>query len=170
MERVLITGAAGFIGSNLASALLEKGYHVVGVDNMSQGDKLNLTKLTKHSSFEIHYIDIRDESALKSASEGCKIMVHLAAYKIPRYTDALDTLMINSIGSENVLKAALEHNSKVVAASTSDVYGKNNNVPFNEESNLVMGNPHVKRWAYAISKMFEEQMLFAYSVFWRIWT
>jgi len=163
MEKVLITGAAGFIGSNLASALLEKGYHVVGVDNMSQGDKLNLTKLTKYSSFEIHYIDIRDESALKSTSEGCKIMVHLAAYKIPRYTDALDTLMINSIGSENVLKAALEHNSKVVAASTSDVYGKNNNVPFNEESNLVMGNPHVKRWAYAISKMFEEQMLFAYN-------
>ena len=84
MEKVLITGAAGFIGSNLAVNLLEKGYHVVGVDNMSQGDKLNLTKLTKHSSFEIHYIDIRDESALKSASEGCKTMVHLAAYKIPR--------------------------------------------------------------------------------------
>ena len=60
MERVLITGAAGFIGSNLASALLEKGYHVVGVDNMSQGDKLNLAKLTKNSSFEIHYIDILD--------------------------------------------------------------------------------------------------------------
>ncbi len=163
MEKVLITGVAGFIGSNLASGLLEKGYYVVGVDNMSQGDKLNLAKLTKNSSFEIHYIDILDESALKAVSDGCKIMVHLAAYKIPRYTDALDTLMINSIGSENVVKAALEQGSKVVAASTSDVYGKNPNVPFNEESHLVMGNPHVKRWAYAISKMFEEQMLFAYN-------
>ena len=129
MERILITGVAGFIGSNLAGSLLEKGYHVVGVDNMSLGEKLN----------------------------------HLAAYKIPRYTDSLDTLMINSIGSEIVLKAALDEGAKVVAASTSDVYGKNPDVPFNEESNLVMGNPNVKRWAYAISKMFEEQMLFAYN-------
>ena len=138
MKKVLITGVAGFIGSNLANGLLEKGYHVVGVDNMSQGEKLNLSGLIKHHSFEIHYIDIRDEASLKNAAEGCKLIVHLAAYKIPRYTDALDTLMINSIGSENVLKAALEHNSKVVAASTSDVYGKNNNVPFNEESNLFL--------------------------------
>ena len=163
MQKILITGVAGFIGSNLAAALLNKGYHVVGVDNMSQGEELNLTKLIKNPSFEIHYIDIRDESDLKTASKGCQTIVHLAAYKIPRYTDALDTLMINSIGSENVFKAALENNSKVVAASTSDVYGKNPNVPFNEESNLVIGNPQVKRWAYAISKMFEEQTLFAYN-------
>ena len=163
MERILITGAAGFIGSNLAHSLIEKGYHVVGIDNMSQGEKLNLSGLIKHPSFEIHYIDIRDETALKVAAEGCRVMVHLAAYKIPRYTDALDTLTINSIGSENVLKAALDQDAKVVAASTSDVYGKNPDVPFNEEANLVMGNPHIKRWAYAISKMFEEQMLFAYN-------
>jgi len=163
MQKILITGVAGFIGSNLAAALLKKGYHIVGVDNMSQGEELNLSKLIEHPSFEIHYIDIRDESGLKTASKGCQTIVHLAAYKIPRYTDALDTLMINSIGSETVLKAALGNNSKVVAASTSDVYGKNPNVPFNEESNLVMGNPNVKRWAYAISKMFEEQTLFAYN-------
>ena len=147
MERILITGAAGFIGSNLAHSLIEKGYHVVGIDNMSQGEKLNLSGLIKHPSFEIHYIDIRDETALKVAAEGCRVMVHLAAYKIPRYTDALDTLTINSIGSENVLKAALDQDAKVVAASTSDVYGKNPDVPFNEEANLVMGNPHIKRWA-----------------------
>ena len=163
MERILITGVAGFIGSNLADSLLEKGYHVVGVDNMSQGEKLNLSRLIRHPSFEIHYIDIRDEAALKVTAKGCKLIVHLAAYKIPRYTDSLDTLMINSIGSEIVLKAALDEGAKVVAASTSDVYGKNPDVPFNEESNLVMGNPNVKRWAYAISKMFEEQMLFAYN-------
>ena len=163
MERILITGVAGFIGSNLAGSLLEKGYHIVGVDNMSQGEKLNLSRLIRHPSFEIHYIDIRDETALKVTAKGCKLIVHLAAYKIPRYTDSLDTLMINSIGSEIVLKAALDEGAKVVAASTSDVYGKNPDVPFNEESNLVMGNPNVKRWAYAISKMFEEQMLFAYN-------
>jgi UDP-glucose 4-epimerase len=160
--KVLITGVAGFIGSNTAMALLDKGYHVVGIDNMSQGDKLNMLAFVDHPEFEMHYVDIRDEAALKGAAKGCKKIVHLAAYKIPRYTDALDTLMINSLGSENVLKAAIEQNAKVVAASTSDVYGKNADVPFTEDSNLVMGNPDVRRWAYAISKMFEEQMLFAY--------
>lgn len=162
MKKILITGVAGFIGSNLALHLLSKGYSVVGVDNMSQGDKLNLAPLLQNKSFEMHYVDIRDEVELKKSAQGCKTLVHLAAYKIPRYTDALDTLIINSIGSENVLKAAIEQGAKVVAASTSDVYGKNPDVPFNENSNLVIGNPDVKRWAYAISKMFEEQTMFAY--------
>jgi UDP-glucose 4-epimerase len=160
--KIMITGVAGFIGSNVAMALLEKGYTVVGVDNMSQGDKLNMAPFIDNPQFEMHYVDIRDEAAIKSTARGCKKIVHLAAYKIPRYTDALDTLLINSAGSENVLKAAIDHNAKVVAASTSDVYGKNPEVPFTEDSSLVMGNPDVRRWAYAISKMFEEQMLFAY--------
>lgn len=162
MTKTLITGVAGFIGSNLAQAMLAKGHHIVGVDNMSQGEKLNLAPLLEHPSFEMHYVDIRDEAAITTASEGCKKIVHLAAYKIPRYTDALDTLLINGVGSENVLKAALKHGAKFVAASTSDVYGKNPAVPFNEDSNLVIGNPDVRRWAYAISKMFEEQLMFAY--------
>jgi UDP-glucose 4-epimerase len=162
MTRVLITGVAGFIGSNVAKALLERGWEVVGLDNMSQGDKLNIADFLAHPRFAMHYGDIRDEAALRAAAQGCRKFLHLAAFKIPRYTDALDTLLINSAGSENVLKAAIEQNAKVVAASTSDVYGKNPRVPFSEDSDLVMGNPDVRRWAYAISKMFEEQMLFAY--------
>ena len=105
MNRVLITGTAGFIGSNLAKGLIDKGYSVVGVDNMSQGEKLNLAGLIGHPNFEMHYVDIRDEPAVKMAAKGCEVIVHLAAYKIPRYSDALDTLMINSIGSESVVKA-----------------------------------------------------------------
>lgn len=162
MKKALITGVAGFIGSNLARALLDRGYAVVGVDNMSQGEPLNLAGLEGHPAFQMHRVDIRDEAAVKAAARGCAVIVHLAAFKIPRYSDALDTLMINSIGSESVVKAALEEKAKVVAASTSDVYGKNPEVPFSESSNLVIGNPDVRRWAYAISKMFEEQMLFAY--------
>jgi UDP-glucose 4-epimerase len=160
--KVLITGVAGFIGSNLARALLDRGYAVVGIDNMSQGEALNLEGLINHPAFRMNYADIRDEGAVRSAARGCRTIVHLAAFKIPRYSDALDTLTINSIGSENVVKAALEERAKVVAASTSDVYGKNPSVPFEEDSNLVIGNPDVRRWAYAISKMFEEQLLFAY--------
>ncbi len=89
------------------------------------------------------------------------MIVHLAAYKIPRYGDAYETLMINGFGSEVVAQTAARTGAKIVAASTSDVYGKNPQVPFSEEMDSVIGNPHVKRWAYAISKMFEEQLLLA---------
>jgi UDP-glucose 4-epimerase len=95
------------------------------------------------------------------AADGCDVIVHLAAYKIPRYGDAYDTLMINGFGSEIVAQTAAQTGSKIVAASTSDVYGKNPLVPFSEEMDSVIGNPQVKRWAYAISKMFEEQLLLA---------
>jgi UDP-glucose 4-epimerase len=157
-----VTGVAGFIGSNLAQALLDKSHQVVGLDNMSQGNKFNMAGFDNHPDFSMHFEDVRDLAALIRTGEGCDVIVHLAAYKIPRYSDALDTLTINAAGSENVARAAVEHGCKVVAASTSDVYGKNPDIPFTEESNLVMGAPTVKRWAYAISKMFEEQLLFAY--------
>ena len=160
--KILVTGVAGFIGSNLAQALLDKSHQVVGLDNMSQGNKFNMAGFDNHPDFSMHFEDVRDLAALIRAGEGCDVIVHLAAYKIPRYSDALDTLTINAEGSENVARAAVEHGCKVVAASTSDVYGKNPDIPFTEESNLVMGAPTVKRWAYAISKMFEEQLLFAY--------
>jgi UDP-glucose 4-epimerase len=160
--RVLITGVAGFIGSNLAGALVQKGYDVVGVDNMSQGEELNIVELRKSPLFSFHLADVRDDAAVMQCAEGCEAIVHLAAYKIPRYSDALDTLIINSQGSEAVLKAAVKHRCKIVGASTSDVYGKNPSVPFREDHDLVIGRPEVKRWAYAISKMFEEQLFFAY--------
>jgi UDP-glucose 4-epimerase len=160
--RILITGVAGFIGSNLAQVLLRKGYAVTGLDNLSQGSLLNLAPYAGHDRFTFCQEDARDEKAVASAAMGCDVIVHLAAYKIPRYSDALDTLLINSQGTDNVLKAAAQIKAKVVAASTSDVYGKNPQVPFSEESDLVIGKPEVKRWSYAISKMFEEQLLFAY--------
>jgi UDP-glucose 4-epimerase len=160
--RVLITGVAGFIGSNLAGALVKKGYTVVGVDNMSQGEELNIAELRKSPQFSFHLADVRDEAEIMKLAKDCDVIVHLAAYKIPRYSDALDTLLINSQGSEVVLKAAGRYRCKIIGASTSDVYGKNPNVPFREDHDLVIGRPEVKRWAYAISKMFEEQLFFAY--------
>ncbi len=160
--KVLVTGVAGFIGSNLASALLHAGHEVVGFDNMSQGHPLNLEPLLKSPAFRMVYADLKELETLKEAIKGCRVVYHLAAYKIPRYSDALDTLLINTQGSENVLKAACDADCKVVAASTSDVYGKNPKVPFKETSEMVIGDPTVRRWSYAISKMFEEQLLFAY--------
>lgn len=159
--RVMITGVAGFIGSNLAESLLARGYEVVGLDNLSQGLHENMAAFANHPHFIFHEADIRDAQAVERAAEGCESIVHLAAYKIPRYSDAYDTLMINALGSEHVAQAAVKSKAKIVAASTSDVYGKNPQIPFSETSNLVVGNPDVKRWSYAISKMFEEQLLFA---------
>lgn len=160
--KILVTGVAGFIGSNLTQALLERGHTVVGVDNMSQGEPLNMIGFANHPAYTFHQLDICDRPAMRDAAAGSDVVVHLAAYKIPRYSDALDTLRTNAHGSESVLDAAQATGAKFVAASTSDVYGKNPQVPFSEESSLVIGNPDVKRWAYAISKMFEEQMMFAY--------
>jgi UDP-glucose 4-epimerase len=160
--KIMITGVAGFIGSNLAQALVNKGYQVIGIDNMSQGDDMNMADFIDCPNFTFMQMDIRDEKGIESAAEGCDTIVHLAAYKIPRYSDALDTLIINSEGTHNVLKAAKQVKAKIVAASTSDVYGKNPKVPFSEDSDLVVGKPEVKRWSYAISKMFEEQLFFAY--------
>lgn len=159
--RIMITGVAGFIGSNVAESLLAQGHEVVGFDNLSQGLHENMAAFAQHPAFTFHEADIREAAAVEAAAAGCEAIIHLAAYKIPRYSDAYDTLMINALGSEHVAQAAIKTKAKIVAASTSDVYGKNPAIPFSETSNLVVGNPDVKRWAYAISKMFEEQLLFA---------
>jgi UDP-glucose 4-epimerase len=159
--RILVTGIAGFIGSNLALELLRRGHEVHGLDNLSQGTMLNLAAAVDQPGFVFHEGDIRDERAVAEAATGCDVIVHLAAYKIPRYDDAYETLMINGLGSEIVVQTAAKTGAKVVAASTSDVYGKNTKLPFQEDMDSVIGNPHVKRWAYAVSKMFEEQLLLA---------
>ena len=159
--KILVTGAAGFIGSNLIAELLRRDHYVVGLDNLSQGSRLNLDDVRDHPAFDFREADIRDESATRDAAAGCDVIVHLAAYKIPRYADAYETLMINGFGSEIIAQTAAQTGAKIVAASTSDVYGKNPQVPFSEDMDSVIGHPQVKRWAYAISKMFEEQLLLA---------
>jgi UDP-glucose 4-epimerase len=159
--RVLVTGVAGFIGSNLAGELLQRGHAVIGLDNFSQGTLLNLAGFESHCNFVLVEGDIRDAPTVDQAAADCDAIVHLAAYKIPRYGDAYDTLIINAVGSEVVARVAADRALKLVAASTSDVYGKNPQIPFSEDSDSVIGSPEVKRWAYAISKMFEEQLLLA---------
>jgi UDP-glucose 4-epimerase len=100
---------------------------------------------------------------MEATAEGADVLVHLAAGKIPRYGDALDTLVTNGEGGMQVLRACRARSvRRMVLASTSDCYGRNPQVPFSEESASVLGGPHVRRWSYAISKMFEEQALFAY--------
>ena len=159
---VVVTGAAGFIGSNVCAELLQRGYTVRGVDNFSQGSELNVAAMLTNSAFTLSRVDVRDGMALDEVCDGASAIVHLAAYKIPRYSDAFDTLTINAVGTMNVAEAARRHGARLVAASTSDVYGKSPALPFREDADMVIGPPSVRRWAYAISKMYGEQLLLAF--------
>ena len=161
-SHVAVTGGAGFIGSNLTRALLAAGHEVTVVDDFSEGERENLADLEGHAGFSIVEADIRDAEAMERVCQRTTHVVHLAARKIPRYGGALETLDVNGRGSRVVLGAALAANSRVVIASTSDAYGKSPEVPFREyETPSVIGHPKVRRWAYAVSKMYEEQIAFA---------
>ncbi len=161
--KVAITGVAGFVGSNLVRSLLARGDAVAGIDDFSHGTLDNLEGVTGEPGFRLVEGSILDPAALTDAFAGAEAVVHLAAGKIPRYGDALDTLVTNGEGGLFVLRAARAAGVKrVVLASTSDCYGRNPAVPFDEESDSVIGSPHVRRWSYAVSKMFEEQALLAF--------
>jgi UDP-glucose 4-epimerase len=159
---MVVTGGAGFIGSHLCDALLSRGYHVVAVDNLSMGKIENIQHNLNHPRFSFVKEDVRNLAGLRPLCTGADVIVHLAAYKIPRYGNAIETLLINNEGGKHVLEIAREMNCKVVMASTSDVYGKNPDLPFREDSDLVIGPSDVKRWSYAVSKLFDEHLCFAY--------
>jgi len=160
---ILITGVAGFIGSNLAEALLARGYQVVGLDNLSMGSLMNLTEILQNPRFRFIKADVTELPAVLAAAENCQVIVHLAAYKIPRYGGRLDTLRINEAGGSAVFEAARQVGARVVLASTSDVYGRNTELPFREDGNTVLGSSSSARWSYAISKLFDEHLAFAYN-------
>ncbi|MEW6008485.1 MAG: GDP-mannose 4,6-dehydratase [Candidatus Omnitrophota bacterium] len=161
-KKILITGIAGFIGSHLADELLARGYKVCGIDNLSMGKIENIEHNLSNPQFVFKKIDVRNLSLLKETASDSVAIVHLAAFKIPRYGNSLDTLLINTKGTENVFEVAKEIGCKVIFASTSDVYGKNPNLPFKEDSNLVYGPSNIARWSYAVSKLFDEHMAFGY--------
>jgi UDP-glucose 4-epimerase len=163
-KKVLITGVAGFIGSNLADRLVREGVEVLDIDDLSQGYKRNIKCFKARDNFKFIKADVRDNKRLKDIFKRTKfdLIYHLAAYKIPRYGNAMDTLMINAKGTECMLEAARTTGARFIFASTSDVYGKNRELPFSEDSDLVLGPTNVKRWAYASSKIFDEHLCFAY--------
>lgn len=160
---VLVTGAAGMVGANLIPALLERGWNVSGIDDLSMGSLSNLAPVAENSSFRMHVGDVRDLSAYREAADGCELVIHLAAKKIPKLGGSKETLLVNSHCAEMVLSEALRTGTRVRMASTSDVYGMSPQQPVSEESLLVMGPPTIKRWSYAVSKMFDEHLALAYA-------
>jgi len=157
--KIIITGVAGFIGSNLAGKLLESGCEVTGVDNFSYGFERNIRELKKSKKFFFIEGDIGDPDCLKNYKSD--VVVHLASQKIPRYTNAFRTLEDNFNNLQNIVRKCVSDRSKLIFASTSDVYGKNSAVQFSETSDLVLGPTTIKRWAYAISKIYGEQYIIA---------
>jgi len=159
----LVTGCAGFLGSNLVGRMLAAGHAVTGVDNLSMGLADNLAEHRDDRRFRFLQADVTDPAVLGALPGPFAAVVHLAAFKIPRYGKAIDTLKINYRGTECALELARRLGCKLVLASTSDVYGRNPALPFSEEStDHVIGNSKSPRWAYAVSKLFDEHLAFAY--------
>jgi UDP-glucose 4-epimerase len=159
----MVTGAAGLIGSHLTRALLELGHEVVAVDDLSQGREANLEGCRDHAAFRFHRADILDRPQMQRLAEGVATIAHLAALKIPRYDGYLGTLEVGARGTEAVLECARPGKARVLFASTDDVYGKNPDPVFSEESALVLGDSRVNRWASAVSKVYGEHLCFAYA-------
>jgi UDP-glucose 4-epimerase len=160
MRKVGVTGAAGYIGSHLCDRLLSEGMSVVGVDDLSRGTLANLEHALPHQNFTFEKMDCTRRRELRATFDGCDAIVHLAAQKIPRYGGTLMTLESNVAGVNAAAHAALSLDADLLVASTSDVYG-NAEPPFAEDDNLVLGPPTTRRWAYAVSKLYDEHVCLA---------
>jgi UDP-glucose 4-epimerase len=160
VKKVGVTGAAGFIGSHLCDRLVREGVEVVGADDLSRGSLSNLQQCLDHPLFRLEVMDCTRRRDLRLAFDGCDTIVHLAAQKIPRYGGALMTLEANVAGVNAAAHVALATDADLVIASTSDVYG-NGTPPFAEDDPLVLGPPTSRRWAYAVSKLFDEHVVLA---------
>jgi nucleoside-diphosphate-sugar epimerase len=160
VKRIGVTGAAGFIGSHVCEQLLAKGYEVVGVDDLSYSSIANVASFLEHPAFTFEVLDCTRQRELRRAFDGCDGIAHLAAKKIPRFGGTLRTLEVNVQGMEAACAVALSLDADLVITSTSDVYG-NATSPFREDGDLVIGPPTTKRWAYAVSKMYDEHYALA---------
>lgn len=164
LYRALITGGAGFIGSHLAEALLSRGHHVTVIDNLSTGRFENIQHLVDHPRFRFAIDTITNEVVMDRLVSECDVIFHLAAAVgvMLIVEKPVHTIETNVMGTEAVLKAALRYRAKVLIASTSEVYGKGNHIPFREDDDVVLGPTSRNRWAYAASKMVDEFLALAY--------
>jgi UDP-glucose 4-epimerase len=160
----LITGGAGFIGSHLAEALLNSGQHVRVLDDLSTGRLENIAHLKNDERFRCHVDVVQNEKLLTELIGECDVIYHLAAsVGVKLIVEQPSRTIRNNVENTGlVLKLAAEKKKLVVLTSTSEVYGKAANFPFDEEQDILLGCPQRSRWSYACSKALDEFLALAY--------
>jgi UDP-glucose 4-epimerase len=161
---ILITGGAGFIGSHLADALIERGDRVAIIDDLSTGAVANIRHLKGHPNFSYTLDTIANEAVLAELIDESDAVVHLAAAVGVQLIvqSPVRTIETNVNGTELVLRWAAKKGKTVLIASTSEVYGKSERAPFREDDDLVLGPSTINRWSYACSKLLDEFLALAY--------
>ena len=162
--RVLITGGAGFIGSHLSDAYVERGDEVFCIDDLSTGSIDNIAHLKGHARYHYSIDTVHNQPVVAELIDQCDVVFHLAAAVGVKLIveSPVRTIETNVKGTEVVLSQANKKKKKVLLASTSEVYGLSNDVPFREDGNLVMGATTKGRWSYACSKAIDEFLALAY--------
>lgn len=156
--KALITGGAGFIGSHLAERLLNDGDEVAILDDLSTGRLENIQNFRRHPKLQFVKGDIRDSTLVQLLASRCDVVFHLAAAVGVQLIadDPVRTIETNIAGTEVVLEAANKFGRKILLASSSEIYGKSEKVPFAEDDDFVLGGTGFSRWAYACSKAVDE--------------
>lgn len=164
-QTCLVTGGAGFIGSHLVDWLLEWAWRVLVIDDLSTGKFQNIERHVGDPLFSFVEADVCDRIALDRFVSKVDIVVHLAAAVGVELIvdDPVRTIETNVGGTEAVLQSCRRYRTPVIVASTSEVYGKSNKMPFAEDDDLVLGSSRFSRWAYATSKLVDEHLALAYA-------
>ena len=163
--KVLVTGGSGFIGSHLCEALISRGDEVVCLDDFSTSSQSNLQGLISNLNFTFIKGSILDRKILQENLQEVDSCFHFAAavgvQKI--LDDPIGSLKTNLHGSENVIELCSSLGKKLLLASTSEIYGKNQSQPLSEDSDRVLGSPLLSRWTYSEAKAIDEALARAYS-------
>lgn len=163
--RILVTGGAGFIGSNLVDVLMEQGHEVTVLDNLSVGKIANIEHHLESEHFHFVNDTILNVTTLERLVRQADLIYHLAAVVGPKYVveDPLGTIVTNVRGTENVLELAFKYWVKTVIASSSEIYGKSTAVPLGEDDDRILGPTTVGRWSYSDAKAIDEYFALAYA-------
>jgi UDP-glucose 4-epimerase len=158
----LVTGGAGFIGSHLVESLLRDGHRVTVLDDLSTGTLANLEAVQDHPELTIIKGSVLDEALVDQAVDDADVVMHLAAAVGVRLIveEPLSSLATNIRGAEVVLAAAARRGCRTLVTSSSEIYGRNPNLPLAEEDDRVLGEPSIARWSYSTSKAVEEILAF----------
>jgi len=159
-----VTGGAGFIGSHLVEALIHEGHEVIVVDDLSTGQAHNLAGVTDSPLLQTYWTSILEDERLQDIVNEVDVVYHLAAavgvqLVLERPVETIET---NILGTARILRCAAKAQKRVLIASTSEVYGKNDRVPLREDDDGILGPTSKARWSYACSKALDEFLAFAY--------